>query len=199
MKVINALVEGIMDESVAIHIIKAAGHIPGAVYGRRGCGYIKEKIRGFNQAAQGAYYLTMVDFMDTHLGCPPDVVSSWLPHPNPSMVFRVVERELESWLLADRENIAKFLCIGVSKVPNNPEQIPDPKQALVNLARKSRSKYIRSALVPTEGSTAQVGRLYASEMIHFVQNHWDVQAARQSARSLDKCLTKLGSLETPTA
>ena len=91
------------------------------------------------------YYLTLVDFMDTGHSCPPDVVAQWLPRAEPGMLFRVVVRELESWLLADRENFADFLGISITKPPDQPEQINDPKQQLVNLARCSRKSQIRSA------------------------------------------------------
>ena len=194
MKVVNALVEGDMDEAAVKRIIEAAGHLPGTVYGKRGYGYIREKIGGFNLASQGAHYIALVDFMDTRLSCPPEVISNWLSNRLPNMLFRVVVRELESWLLADRQNLAKFLHIDVAKVPVSPELVHDPKQALVNLARRSRSKRVREALVPQVGSTATVGKLYKSEMISFIQEHWNIVTARGNAPSLDRCLMELERL-----
>ena len=192
----NALVEGIMDEALAIRIIEGTGHIPGTIYGRRGCGYIKEKIGGFNRSAQGAYYLALVDHMDTRFQCPPAVLSSWLPLRSPNIILRVVVRELESWLLADRNNIAKFLNISMAKVPISPERLQDPKSTLVNLAKGSRSRHIRSALVPNAGSTAKIGRLYTSEMIRFTNNQWDFNVARENAPSLHRCLVRLETLSS---
>jgi hypothetical protein len=183
-----------MDEALAIRIIEGTGHMRGTIYGRRGCGYIREKIDGFNRAAQGAYYLALVDHMDTRLQCPPAVLSSWLPSRFPSMILRVVVRELESWLLADRNNIAKFLNISIAKVPISPETLQDPKSTLVSLAKQSRSRHIRSALVPNPGSTAKIGRLYTSEMIRFTNNQWDFRAARENGPSLHRCLVRLETL-----
>jgi len=194
MIVVNVLVEGILDEAVAIRIIEASGYLPGAVYGKKGFGYIKKKIKGFNQASQGSYYLALVDFMDTHIFCPPEVVSSWLPHRSPNMLFRVVVRELESWLLADRNNLARFLNVNLAKVPDNPEHIPDPKRVIVDLARVSKSSRVRAALVPERGSTAQIGKLYTSEMVNFVKKQWNIEAASKNATSLDRCLTRLKAL-----
>lgn len=183
-----------MDEAVAIRIIEAAGHTHGTCFGKKGCGYIEKKIQQFNSTAHHINYLALVDFMDTKLNCPPEVISNWLPHQRPKMLFRVVVREIESWLLADRSNLAKFLKINVAMLPLDPEQISDPKLSLVNLARKSKSARIREALVPTAGSTAHEGKLYSSEMKTFITELWDIESARKTARSLDKALISLERL-----
>ncbi len=190
MSIISSIVEGNLDEAVAIKIVQATGHTAGSCYGKRGAGYIERKIRSFNQTAQSTYYLTLVDFMDTHLDCPAEVVARWLPNPQPKMLFRVVVRELESWLLADRQNLADFLKVNIAKVPLNPERLYDPKQNLINIARRSKSAFVRSALVPDAQSTAVVGKLYDSEMRIFINDLWDIQVARNNAPSLDKCLKK---------
>ena len=80
-------------------------------------------------------------------------------------------------------------------MPTNPESEPDPKRKLVNIARKSRSKKIRDALVPDQNSTAQVGKLYTSEMKRFVSDFWNIDTARKNSPSLDKCLKRLSEIE----
>jgi hypothetical protein len=188
MAIINTLVEGDLDEAAAKKIVSATDHIPGVCYGKQGWGYIRKKVGGFNNAARALYCLTLVDFMDTGIDCPPDVVIQWLPYRRPRMLFRVVVRELESWLIADRANLANFLRIDIGLITNHPEQLDDPKRELVNLARHSKYRGIRSALVPDAGSTAQVGKLYVSEMTRFINESWDVGTARHGAPSLDRCL-----------
>jgi hypothetical protein len=194
MAIINTLVEGRLDETAANRLITATGHQPGTCYGKKGFAYIQNKVRGFNQAASSGIYLVLVDFMDTKLGCPAEVVAQWLPHRQPHLLFRLVVRELESWLLADRENLARFLKISPVKIPAHPEQLSDPKLTLVNLARASRSKSIREALVPELDSTASEGRLYNSEMNRFIEDYWDITKARQDAESLNKCCSRLENL-----
>src|SRR5262249_45959248 len=96
------------------------------------------------------------------------------------------------WLLADKENLADFLNVSVTKIPTDPEGLKDPKLTLVNLARASRSRSIREALVPAPGSaTAKEGRLYTSEMIRFIQERWDIATARVNSESLNKCCNRL--------
>ncbi len=194
MTIINTLVEGLLDEAVAARLIIATGHQPGVSYGKKGFTHIKEKIQGFNQTAKTIYYLTLVDLMDTRLPCPPEVIKAWIPHRQPKMIFRVVEREIESWLLADHQGIAKFLQVNLNQIPSDPERLPDPKQALVNLARKSKSKKLREALIPNSNSTAREGKLYNSEMLNFINSFWNIEQARINSQSLDKCVRRLKSI-----
>jgi hypothetical protein len=196
MATIHTLVEGLMDEAVAAKLIKAAGHVPGTCYGLRGCGYIKKKVRSYNRSAKSIYYLTLIDLMDTGETCAPDVVSGWVPEREPKMIVRIVTQELESWLLADREGIARFLKIDLLKVPATPERLADPKHELIRLARRSRNKSVREAIVPEPNSIATVGKLYTSEMIRFVSTQWDAQKASLNAPSLKKCLLRLKEIPT---
>jgi hypothetical protein len=106
--------------------------------------------------------------MDTDFSCPPEVVGQWVPHREANMLFRIVVRELESWLLADQQNIADFLSVSVIRIPANPEALEDAKRHLVNIARRSRNARVRRSLVPESGSTARVGKLYVSEMNTFI-------------------------------
>ncbi len=196
MSIINPLVEGEMDEAAAFKLIRVTGHSPGVCYGKKGYGYIKTKIQGFNRAARSTCYLTLVDLMDTEFSCPPEVSVGWVPHLAPNMLFRVVVRELESWLLADRENMADFVGVRPFQIPERPEEIDDPKRALINIARRSRNARVQRALVPDAGSTAQVGKLYVSEMNIFINTLWNPQVARRIAPSLDSCLNKLEGLSS---
>ncbi len=191
MSILNYLVEGDIDEAVARKLILYTGHEVGASYGKRGFSYIQNKIGSFNKSAIDICYFALVDFMDTNLPCPGAVLSTWLPHRSQKMLFRVAVREVESWLLADRDNLASFLNVSQTRMPADPENSDDPKRTLVNIARHSSTKSIRDSLVPDQGSTAQVGKLYNSEMSRFVNDHWRPEIARNNANSLEKCLHRL--------
>ena len=191
MSQIHLLVEGILDEAVARRIVEAAGHAPGDCYGKRGSGYISDRIHNFNKSASYLSILTLVDLMDTECDCAPEAVSRWLPHANPRMFFRIVVREIESWVLADREAVARFLDIRKTSIPLLPESLEDPKQELINLARRSRKPFIKEALVPEPGVTARIGRLYNSEIARFIREDWHINEARKLAPSLDSCIRHL--------
>jgi len=191
---IYALVEGLTDEAMAHRLAKAAGHEIAACYGKRGMGYIQKRIAGFNGLARSMPILTLVDFMDTRMDCPPDMVHAWLPHREQGMLLRAVVRELESWLLADRNGIAEYLKIPIARVPGNPESLNDPKATLIHLARGSRSLRIREGIVPAQGSSATVGREYTFWIIRFIRELWNMDRARINTPSLDHCIRRLESL-----
>lgn len=192
--VVNALVEGVIDEAVAHRLIAATGHTSGICYGKRGIGYIKQKIAGFNGAAMGQPILALIDFMDTDAACPPAVVAAWLPHRNDNMLCRVVVREIESWLLADPSTLSTFLRVSPSRMPHDPESISDPKRTLVNLARHSQSRGIRDALVPRNHTGAVVGALYNSAISDYTRSFWNIDSARAASISLDRCVARLEQL-----
>ena len=134
------------------------------VYGKQGWQFVRDNVAKYNAAARFVPHLALVDFMDTGFDCPGRVVESWLPDRRQEMVFRIVVRELESWVLADHESMAGFFRVPVNRIPRFPEREADPKRTLVNLARRSASLRIKTALVPREGSSAVVGPDYNPEM-----------------------------------
>jgi hypothetical protein len=192
---VDTLVEGLLDEAVANRLLRHCNHTPGTSFGRSGVNYLRQKVQGFNVRAQnGVPILLMVDFMDTGETCPPSVPRAWLPNRSPNLLFRVVVREVESWLLADREAMADWLGISVAHLPIQPEAVSDPKQSLVNLARRSRRKHIYTALAPAKGISASVGPDYVGKLSEFVHGVWRPDIARTAAPSLDSCLKRLCAL-----
>ena len=43
------------------------------------------------------------------------------------MIFRIAVREVESWIIADKEGIAEFLNVAVANFTDLPDNISDPK------------------------------------------------------------------------
>ena len=152
-------------------------------YGKKGCAYIRQKIRGFNNAAKGGPFLVLTDLDNG--ACPAALRQQWLSVPqHPNLLFRVAVREVESWLLADAEGMARFLGIPPSIIPRQPDTIPDPKETLVRLAQKSRSREMRESVAPRPGSTAKVGPDYNGALIRFVGSFWNLEVATRNSESL---------------
>ena len=191
MAIVNILVEGFVDRMVASKIIESTGHQIGTVYGEGGFGYVKRKIQGFNGFAKGSPLLTLVDLMDTKIDCPVTLINEWLPDRHPHYIFRAVVREIESWLLADRENVAEFLQMNLKYIPSEVESLEDPKRTFINLARRSKSRKLRSEIVPAQGSTATEGILYAASVGRFIQERWSIESACRNAPSLARCVRRL--------
>jgi hypothetical protein len=76
-------------------------------------------------------------------------------------------------------------------IPLQPDQIADPKQSLVNLARRSRRRTLRESIVPRKGSTAVQGPDYNGCLGDFVRNHWNSNAALERSPSLDRAWRRL--------
>ena len=160
--------------------------------GLSGFGQIRSNLPAFNHAATHRPFFVMTD-LDIHSSCPGEVWGAWFPTMvrNPNLMFRVAVKEVEAWLLADRENIADFLEVSRSLIPQDCELISDPKQEIVALARQSASQEIIHALVPPAGSTAEVGRSFDRKMIQFVKDHWDIANASGQSRSLERAVNAL--------
>lgn len=160
------------------------------VYNRGGNSYLRNRIGGFNGAAQGVPFLVVTDL--DNATCASDLVRTWLPHGrNPNLLLRVAVREAEAWVLADAAGIADFLGIKQSLVPHDVEALANPKQHLIELARRSRRKTLVKDMCPDPGDTRQIGPNYNLHLANFVRNSWNVQAAARCSNSLARTLNCL--------
>ena len=152
--------------------------------------FIRQRIANYDQAGRFSPWIVLVD-LDHDADCAPALRNAWLPDPSPRMCFRVAVRQVESWILADRERIAKFLSVSVAKIPHNPESIDFPKETVIGLARQSRRRDIREDMVPRPGSGRAVGPAYTARLIEFVINAhtgWRPDIAARKSASLHRAL-----------
>lgn len=195
---INLLVEGLTDKVVAQRILELVGLSCGRTFGEKGKDYLLRVLPDYNQAARFSPWVAVVD-LDQAPECAPVLVRQHLPHPNRWMRFRVAVRAIESWLLADVETLADFLAIPRARVPSSPEDEPDPKAILVNLARYSRRPAIVNDMVPRPGSGAKVGPAYTARLIEYVtaagSAQWRPEVAAQRSDSLHRCIAALHTLK----
>ena len=163
----------------------------GTVFGRSGYGYLQSRANNWNAAAAAGTPIFLLTDLDQN-PCPSAMIDDWLmvePHAN--LIFRVAVREVEAWVLADLEGFADFLGISEALIPLQPDQIADPKQSLVNLARRSRIRVLRESIVPRPGSTAVQGPDYNGCLGEFVRNHWNRDGASERSPSLQRAWQKL--------
>jgi hypothetical protein len=192
---VNILVEGRTDEPVAKRLINHAGLEVRTVYGRKGKPHLLERLSSYNKAAQYSPWFVIVD-LDADTRCPSEAVEIWLPNPSGGMRFRIAVQAIEAWLMADRENMARFLGIAQSKIQHDLERDPAPKETLISLARKSHYRHIREDLVPRQMSGAKVGPLYVPRLTEFVENLWRPDVAANESKSLRHCINALSTLNT---
>ena len=188
---VDVAVEDELSEIVVLRLLAVAKptyHV-GVTYRRGGFGYLRRTINGWNAAAKGKPFVVLTDLDDAL--CPASLIRDWLTSaPNPNLLFRVAVREVEAWLLADANNLAGFLRVAETYIPKNPDTLPDPKAVLIELARRSRLKYVRDSLLPRSGSTAKQGPGYNECLGAFVRESWDARAASAQSVSLAKALRR---------
>ena len=190
---IDLAVEDDLSEAVLRKILHDR-YVVGFCYKRGGCAYLKSKISGFNNASKGKPFLVLTD-LDT-AGCAPTLIKKWLPVPiHHNLLFRVAVREVESWVMADADRFAKFLSIPSTRVPTSVDRIDDPKEFLINLARRSRKRDIREDIVPAKGSTAKQGPNYNGCLISFIRELWQPQEAMQNSPSLERTIRAVESFQ----
>jgi hypothetical protein len=141
----------------------------------------------YNQAAQQGLVLGFTDL--NHDPCPSGLIAKHLKQgKHRSFILRIAERELESWLMADATALAKYFRISVSLLPANPDAELDPKQTLINLARRSQWSKLKEDVVPEQGSKGMVGKGYSTRMTEFIEKFWRPLEAQDKSESLRRAL-----------
>lgn len=192
---INIAVEDSLSEAVIRKLVEQFNprFTVGYCYCRGGYGYLKRTVRGFNNAAKGSPFLVLADL---EAECPPTQIKEWLSVPiHPNFLFRIAVKEVESWLIADWLGFASFLGISKNLMPNNVNGIDEPKQCLINLAKRSRKRKLREAIVPSPNSTAKVGPDYNGQLSSFVFNAWNTKEAMRNSDSLYRAVNAISKFQ----
>ena len=189
---VSFAVEGTVDEAVVRKLFEASGVVSGTQYVCDGIGNLRKRLHGFNAAAHYCPWFVLCD-LDRH-ECAPKLRSDFFETPQTErMELRVAVRAVEAWLMADRGSFASFLGVEVKHIPREPEQLANPKEAVVELARGSSKSAIREGLVPSKSSERRVGRAYTHEVIEYVHGRWSPNRARGAspslARAFERCET----------
>ena len=186
---VTVAVEGNADEVVARRLLAHAAIPCSRVHVLGGKESLMRQLLSFNRAAAHTPWLVLID-LDNPDTCAPAFIREHLPQPAQHMRFRVAVFEIEAWLLADRERMAKFLHISSTKIPREPDKENNPKQTLVNLARHSRSREIQADFVPRPGAGIR-GSGYTERLIEFASRFWRPEIAAENSDSLRRCITAL--------
>lgn len=188
---VQAVVEDTLQEAILhklLQIYRPDISIIG-VSGKKGNSYIKSGIRAFNEASKHLPHIVLADL--DRKPCAPALLAEWINFPtNPKLLFRIVQREVEAWILADRAEIARYIGIPENRIPYNTQELEDPKEHIINLARKSRKRIIRD-IVP-QGISSQ-GPGYNPLLQEFVFKKWCPERAAQNNTSLQKAINRLMS------
>lgn len=189
---INVVYEDILSASIAERLLKTASHryIIQHRYHGRGSGYIRSRVEGFNAAARYNPFLVLIDLDTTE--CAPILRNELLPSSvSENLILRIPVPEVETWLLADHIGMGTFLGINNRIINRSPEQLPDPKEHLFSLVRRSRKRILREDILPSQNTTAKIGPNYNVALTAFVNNQWNVLRASRRADSLYRAINAL--------
>jgi hypothetical protein len=195
MQNVHIATEDALTEAVGLKLI--ANFLPGfevdLKLGKKGNGLLKSKIAAYCDIAKRTPFLLITD-LDA-AACAPSLMSSWLGHLKPpkNFMFRVAVREVEAWLLADPVAIKPLLGKQHTKVPRNPDNIPNPKEFLLNLAREA-PRDVRRDLLSERGAIASQGVGYNQRLCDYVNNSWSPSRAAQRSESLCRVIRRLEHL-----
>ena len=149
-------VEDALSETVGKAVLASVRMSASQTFGFKGNTYLRKKISDLNKTAKVLPVFLITD-LDSPTGCAPELIRDWLSDPpEPGLIFRVAVVEIESWIMAHRKALARFLAVSQDRVPRNPDQLRNAKEKLLTIASVSRRRDVRDDLLPARGSTAKV-------------------------------------------
>ncbi len=194
-----------VEDELSEHLLRALliqtrrNFLIGAVYGKRGSGYLKQKLPAFNNAAKGTGFVLVTDLDDCP--CVPQLIQDWFAcalseypkRKHNNLSFRVAVREIESWVLADREQFADHFGLATHLIPEQTDTIADPKRFLLQIVAKCRKRSLRDDIVPKAGDKRRVGPDYNGRLGEFIQDRWRAEAAILHSASLQSAWNAMRS------
>lgn len=154
---------------------------------------IKSKCEAFlNMAKVNIPTFIMIDLDNCECAC--SLIRNWFDIPQkdavllPSQcIFRIAVREVESWIIADRDAWADFIGIPAGNFSTQPDSLGDPKRYLLNVIRTKGKKKIHREMLP-QGGGASIGPKYNEVLCNFVESSWEPERAAKISPSLDRAL-----------
>lgn len=193
MPEINIATEGEVDAAFCSAICIHCGFERTITFPAGGKTKLDPKIPSYFRASKFMKWLIVRD-LDREYECEP-LLKRALGNFSSSRDFslRIAKQSLESWILADVDGISAWLRVSKALISRDPDSLRYPKQYLVNLAQRSRSRNLREGLTPTTSSGATVGPEYEVELLRFAKEGWSPKRAYESGNSpsFSKCVERL--------
>lgn len=187
-------VEGETDVPLVSAVMKAAGwgsdeFMVFAKGGFREVGKILRK-----QAVQSSP-VPRIFIIDADGHCPVEVRRSLLPGGSvESVLLRVCDNEIESWILADDQAFSRFFNMPLAKV-ESPDGVDAKERMLRCVYWLGKSNAQDFAREPSKQSGKyRFGSRYHILIRRFIDEEWDARRAAQRSDSLKRAVQRLGEL-----
>lgn len=155
-----------------------------------GFGYLKGKLPNLCGLSKTQPVILLTDL--DNAGCPMKLIDAWfkgMEKPR-DLLFRVVVREVESWVLADHKGFSDYFGISQAKLPTDPDLLPDPKAQLLKLIGGARRE-IKDVMIAKKGALAIQGVGYNTILVDFIRTSWNCQRAAERSKSLNKAFIRI--------
>lgn len=161
---------------------------------KRGSGNLQKMIPAVSNMVKAGIAVVMLTDLDA-AECAPELIRRWFsigrakPEVPDGFLFRIAVREVESWLIADRDVLASFFGIPKSNFSAVPDSLNDPKGYLLDIIRTKGKRKMHREMLP--GRNSQIGPEYNNVLNRFVLKHWNPERAAGNSRSLRRALEAL--------
>lgn len=186
--------EDALSEAIGLRLLAelATPVVPNLVLRKDGSGYLRSRMDSWRQMAQRQVVLVLTDLDRTT--CPLELRADWLGQAviPAHLMLRIAIREIESWVLADHIALRKLIG-SKGTLPVQPDNLPDPKQHLLKLAKQAPRR-IREDLVKESGAVASQGMGYNVRLTEWVRSDWSPERAAERSPSLQRTRARLGEI-----
>lgn len=182
-----------LGESLADCLVQAAGGSleVGVRMRRQGCGYLRKKLPELIRLAPHIPVLLLTDQDKSE--CAPGLIHHWLGKykcPD-NLLFRVVVRESESWLLADHTAFSDFFSVPAHHIPDRPDDLDDPKATMLSLIWRHSPRSLRADMAAQGKGGLRQGLAYNARCREFVDQFWRIDRAIHLSESLDRAYRRV--------
>ena len=194
MKHVSLATEDELSEAIGLRLLAElpAGFSSPQCLRKGGFGYLRSRMSNWCQMAQFQAGVVITDL--DKKPCPIALKKDWLGGLElpENLLLRIAVREVESWVLADHEGMRKLIGPKIA-LPTLPDELPDPKQHLLKLA-KAAPRDVRDDLVKVDGAVAGQGIGYNARLSAWVKSVWDPARAAELSPSLHRTRLRLSEL-----
>lgn len=159
-----------------------------------GFGKLRTKLPEFVKLAQHIPVVVLTDL--DRRPCASELFRDWMrgyPCPD-NLLLRIAVREVEAWVLADRERFSEFTSIPAGRLSTAPETLDDPKQTLLNLVWRHSPRPLKQALVTQHSGGTKQGYDYNLLLTRFVRESWRPDVAAANCNSLARARSRIAEL-----
>lgn len=164
-------------------------------FSKRGKDYIDHNISRYAKMKPGR--IIVLRDLDNDYVCAPELKKQKLGsnQGGSNFIFRIIVKEVEAWLIADKESALNFFKLNKSVLDSVvPEDMVHPKKELLEMIRKGnlKSKEKERFYIAKPDGTLQQAYSYNAAIGEYVEM-WSIDRARENAPSLDRAIKAIAA------